>query len=349
MPLYEPVVHARYAELLLNALRPAPPGVLEAAVVEARVDQALLHRRQTTLTIAQFDSLLKAMTQYSGRSDLGFEIGLAVKLEDHPAIGLVLRQCRTLDTLLRQLVRFSRLMSPSFSLGYQRSQDHGEFTWRPAAYMSTDTLRTVEEAVAVALHCELEIMLGDRLTGCDIYLSIPAPAHRARYLKLRPTRFHFANQALPEVRLVMSTALLDLPLTQPEMQGELLDESELRTRQRAIARVSEWAGWVSMILREAEGCQPSRRQLAELLSISEPTLGRQLAKEGLCFRELGKTIRHERAIAMLHEQRQSISQIAYRLGYRDAANFSHSFRAISGISPRAYRAKIKIQCPAPRD
>src|SRR5712691_5428104 len=123
-------------------------------------------------------------------------------------------------------------------------------------------------------------MLGERLRRCDIYLSMPGPPHRSRYRQLHPTRYHFASHALPEVRLVIDAGLLDLPLTQPDLHSGLIAESEMQARQRAIGRSARWSEWVSMMLREAEGCQPSRAQLAELLSVSEPTFVRQLAKEG---------------------------------------------------------------------
>ena len=61
------------------------------------------------------------------------------------------------------------------------------------------------------------------------------------------------------------------------------------------------------------------------------------AAEGCSLRELGNQIRHQRACAMLGELRQSISTIAYRLGYSDVANFSHAFRRAAGLSPRTYR------------
>jgi AraC-like DNA-binding protein len=171
------------------------------------------------------------------------------------------------------------------------------------------------------------------------HLSLHARApHRSRYRQLRPTRYHFSSQTLPEVRLVIGAELLDLPLTQPELHTDLIAESELQARQRAVGRSTCWSEWVSMMLREAEGCQPSRAQLAELLNVSEPTLVRYLAKEGHCLRELGNRIRHERACALLRDDRQSITEIAYRLGYGDAANFSHAFRAASDLSPRAWRS-----------
>jgi AraC-like DNA-binding protein len=298
----------------------------------------MLSRERATLTVAQFDALLALLAQHSGRSDLGFEMGLAVKLEDHPALGVALRRCATADSLLRLLVRFSRLITPSFNLSYQRSVRQGEFIWRPAAPMSAATLHAVQEGVAVSLHTEIKAMLGERLRPCDIYLSMPAPPHRSRYRRLRPTRYHFSSQTLPEVRLVIGAELLDLPLTQPHLHADPVAESELEAQQRGIGRSARWSEWVSMMLREAEGCQPTRAQLAELLDVSEPTLVRYLAKEGHCLRDLGNRIRRERACALLRGSRQSITEIAYRLGYSDVANFSHAFRAASDLSPRAWRS-----------
>ncbi len=289
MPLYDPVVPARYAEVLLQVLRTAPTRVVVDSLSGAGIDTRILQVHHGTLTVSQFDALLVTLRRYLGRNDLGFEMGKAVKLEDHPAIGLALRQCTTVDALLRMLVRYARLMSPSFGLSYERNDHQGEYCWRPAAAMSAEALHAMQESVAVALHCELKTMLGDRLTACDMYVSIPPPPHRERYRQLYPTRFHFGSQALPEVRLVIPGELLDLPSNPSAVPAEPVSEFELQTRQRSIARSALWGDWIRMILREAEGCQPSLAQLAKLLNVSDTTLVRQLAKEGLCLRDRSRT------------------------------------------------------------
>jgi AraC-like DNA-binding protein len=95
--------------------------------------------------------------------------------------------------------------------------------------------------------------------------------------------------------------------------------------------------WIELMLREAEGVQPTLAQLAGLLDVSERTLSRQLAAEGGNLRALGVAIRHQRACAMLRETSQPIEQIGARLGYGSAAAFSTAFRSRCGVSPRAYR------------
>jgi AraC-like DNA-binding protein len=337
MALFEPIIPARYAAPLLSVLAHLGPVRTAAALAEAGVTEAQLHQPQCTLTVTQFDALITALAARSGRGDLGFELGQVIKLADHQLLGAALLRCATLDELLRLLVRFSRLITPIFALQYLREGDHGQFTWRPAAFMSPATLRVLEEVFAVSTHLELQAALGQRLGRCEVQLSMQAPPHAARYDKLRPTRFVFGAQELPAVTVTLPAALLDQPLLPAEQGVTPADLARLQSQQRGIARSRRWADWVTVILREAEGCQPSRAQLAQLLTVSPTSLTRQLAAEGCNLRELGKRIRHERACALLKDRRQPITQIAYRLGYRDGANFSHAFRVLAGLSPQAYR------------
>lgn len=69
---------------------------------------------------------------------------------------------------------------------------------------------------------------------------------------------------------------------------------------------------------------------------------RHLDKEGVSFRDLALAIRNERACHMLAQGTQAISQIAYRLGYSDVANFSRSFKKQNGVSPSDYQRRERV-------
>ena len=92
-----------------------------------------------------------------------------------------------------------------------------------------------------------------------------------------------------------------------------------------------------MMLREAEDCQPSLYDLAAFLNVSSRTLSRYLEAEGVSFRQLSLDIRMERARQMLTQEKVTVTQLAYRLGYSDVASFVRSFRRETGQTPTAYR------------
>jgi AraC-like DNA-binding protein len=339
MPLYEPLIPARYAAPLLDFLNAqdleSPASVLAAA----KLQQRDIVGTEAILTMTQFDALHCAIRQHLGRDDLGFELGNRISMDDHRALSLALRQCGTLNEMLHMVVRYSRLLTPCFFFNYTRHSDQGELTIRPAAGMSQATLRAFEELFAVSFHRDFTALLGTR-DRLNIFMSMPAPAHLSRYRRLRPTRFHFAALPLPEVRCVFPGNCLDVPLlrrTPGSDHSMPPDAAELQTAQSNISQNHQWGAWVRLLLSEAEGCQPSRKQLAELANVSETALTRNLAREGQNLRAIGHAIRVERACQMLRESGQSIGQIAYRLGYNDVANFSNTFRAAVGASPREYR------------
>lgn len=337
MPLYQPLVPARYAVPLLEFLREQAPRLVDAVLDDAELAERDIFSPDTALTLTQFDALRGAMSRRLQREDLGFELGRRIRLDQHHQImGVAMLRCRTGDEMLRLGMRFSRLLIPSFSMRYRRERNVGVMSVRPAADMNQATLYTFEELYALAFHNDYTALLGTRC-GIDIHLSMPAPKHVERYRRLRPTRFHFGAFALPEVRAVFDAELLDTPLNPPGSGNAAVSLTELQSRQRDVVEHRVWGDWVRLMLREAEGCQPSREDLAELLNVSPATLTRQLAREGHSLRALGNEVRQERACAMLRDTGQPITQIAYRLGYGDVANFSHAFRAATGRSPRAWR------------
>ncbi|MES2260014.1 MAG: AraC family transcriptional regulator ligand-binding domain-containing protein [Pseudomonadota bacterium] len=340
MPLYEPTLPARYTWPLLQSLRGEQPAWLDDALAASGIDEALLGEPDATLKLAQFDILWEEMSRRTGRSDLGFQLGQRIRLDMHGPLSQAMARCATVDEMLRLSSRYSRLITPSFTMQYRRHPEHGELVWRPAAGMSAAALRAFEEIHVVSLFMQLRQMLGDRLAAYDSYLSMPPPPHLALYKDLRPLRAHFGSGTpLPEVRTVLDSRLLDLPLIVAD--GAPCGNRELDRLQGRFGKAQAWSAWVRLMLREAEHCQPTLAQLAELLNMSSHTLARKLAAEGCDYRLLSGEIRHQRACALLTEGQGGIADIAWRLGYTDMANFSHAFRKRSGMTPSAYRRECR--------
>lgn len=341
VPLYEPNVPTRYTAPLLDFLRDDPGHGLSEALAELGIDASLLHEADAALSFSQFDALLTALRRRTQRSDIGFELGKRFTRETHGALGQGMARCENADELLRLAARYSRLMSPSFTLHYSRQAGGGELIWRPAAGMSSEMLRTFYEIHVVSLYTVLSDAIGTAMPYYDSWLPMPRPPHAARYRELSKLRVHFGESPLPEVRSMLDAAILDLPLLKPRRSVLALGSGELSRLQSGVLKSRSWSDWVRLMLREADSHQPTQAQLAELLNMSTHTLARRLAEEHCSYRQLAVEIRYQRACAMLEDERFSITQIAQRLGYGSSANFSHAFRQIQGHSPREYRRRTK--------
>ena len=82
---------------------------------------------------------------------------------------------------------------------------------------------------------------------------------------------------------------------------------------------------------------PKRREVANLLAMSERNLTRLLAKEGTSYLELLARVQAERARNLLRNRDLSVSEIGYRLGYSEPAAFTRAFTAWTGQSPLKWR------------
>jgi AraC-like DNA-binding protein len=80
-------------------------------------------------------------------------------------------------------------------------------------------------------------------------------------------------------------------------------------------------------------------EIARRLGLSQRTLARRLAAEGLTFGKILDEMRADLAQRHVRDSAYSISQIAWLLGYQEASAFTHAFKRWTGTTPRAMRAQ----------
>jgi AraC-like DNA-binding protein len=81
-----------------------------------------------------------------------------------------------------------------------------------------------------------------------------------------------------------------------------------------------------------------QEMVAKRLNRSASTLQRQLADEGLTYREVLESTRRSLAEHYLAAGKHSQAQIAYMLGFSDQSNFSRAFKRWTKMSPKQFQA-----------
>ena len=109
------------------------------------------------------------------------------------------------------------------------------------------------------------------------------------------------------------------------------------------------AGKVRQSFLSSLGQPTSFELVAERLKMSPRTLRRKLEQEGTSFRELIDELRAHAAIKYVRDTDLTIEDIAYALGFSDAAAFRHAFRRWTKSAPHEYRrARIDIEPASPK-
>lgn len=329
---------ARYYVLLGAYL--SELGVDVAALLrDAGIDAATLAVPEAQLRPEQVDALVALAAQRSGRSDLGFEFGRRIKLSSHDILGYAMLSAPTLDYALRLLARYFGLITPTYRMQYRSDAQRAEASFQPALPLSAAVLAFHMETIVVAYYEEVKVLLSGALPACAIYLPFAPPPHAARYGELHTAVVHFSQHALPGARVVLERDVVQRPLAMADDGTVRMAEKRCATLLSTIAQRSSLGDWVRMMLGEVSEGQPALEELANILNLSARTLERRLAQEGRSFRELSRDARHARACELLRGGRLSVTQIAYQLGYGDAANFTRAFRREAGTTPSAYRGQ----------
>ncbi len=338
-------VPVRYMNVLLQGLQDL--GVDRAQLLAlARIDPRSLEGREAMLSHEEVERLLQTAARASGRSDLGFEFGRRIKMNSHDLLGYGLMSCPTFDAFLRMAGRHYHLMLETWTLRYHRWPDGGEAVYTPLVALSSVSMHFYLEALVMAHHNQLQLLLGEHRLPYDFHISMPEPPHIQRYRELAPTRFLFNAATAPGLRVIMPAALLDRAL--PLANEDVMRDIDARCTALGSTPPRSDVGWVAYImaaLRETRGTQVTLEDIARRVNVSARTIDRHLKKEGLGFRELSDKVRFERACDLLCAPGGSISNVAQQLGFSDAANFSRAFKRVLGVSPGEYQGSVELPDP----
>jgi AraC-like DNA-binding protein len=164
-------------------------------------------------------------------------------------------------------------------------------------------------------------------------LAIPEPSYQPRFAHLVP-KWRFGQQSN---RLILDAETLDSPIVTGDAGGLGIAKTLC---ERAFEDLGFDAGLVGRVRRHLAREDRGFRSLDEVaarLHVSERTLKRQLAAQGVSFSSLAERERRERAMALLRSHRLSVADVADRLEYSTASSFVRAFHRWTGTTPAAYR------------
>jgi AraC-like DNA-binding protein len=151
----------------------------------------------------------------------------------------------------------------------------------------------------------------------------------------------------PHSALVLDAASLTVPVVNPD--ARLLDllrqyADELLARRArkddVVARAERW------ILENLHTGDVGVARLARGLGMSDRTLARRLAEDGLTPAGLVEKLRQQLANKYLAERGFPLGRITYLLGYSDLSAFTRAFRRWTGRTPSNLRAEL-LHTPQP--
>lgn len=295
-----------------------------------------LHSPRTKISRNQLIRCYRNAIALSPDPHLPFTIGSSVHLSAYGMYGYAMLCSTDFRRTMDFATRYHQLATPLASISFEERDGLGIWTIEPVLHPKIDAqlYRFVTE-VQIATHISLQRdIMGQSFRPREIGLAYPPSTDFGITEALAgcPVRFEQAMNEIAFDSIFLDEApRLGNRTTYPAIVAlcdDLLQELALRTGA---------AGKVRKVLLRDFANRPTFEDIAKLLKTPSRTLRRQLRKQGASFRQLSDELRLYVALRYLRDTRMTNEDIAFALGFSDAANFRHAFRRWTGKAPNDFR------------
>ena len=295
-----------------------------------------LHSPTTRISRNQLIRCYRNALALSRDPHLPFKLGASVHLSAYGMYGYAMLCGTDFRRTMDFAVRYHQLATPLATISFEERDRLGIWTVEPLLHPKIDSqlYRFVTElqiATHISLHRDI---MGDRFRVREIGLTYrpstdfgitPAMADC-------PVRFEQAmNQFVFDSKFLDEAPKLGNRTTYPAIIA-LCDDLLADLAMRSGA-----AGKVRNVLSQHVANRPTFAAVAKLLRTPSRTLRRQLRLQNTSFRQLSDELRLYVALRYLRDTEMTNEDIAFAVGFSDAANFRHAFRRWTGKAPNDFR------------
>lgn len=269
-------------------------------------------------------------------------VGAGLHAATHGAVGWAVASAPTVRDALAVMTGYGWVRSPHFRL--RATPDGASLRLAPVEQLPLPEAerRALRDLVLLSTQGLLEAALGRPIHEARFELPEPAPRDAGRLAAWfhAPIRFGSAAAAL-----VVPTWWLDVPCPLADPVAFATGVERLAADRHRVDANADWATRVAGQL-GAGRADPDPGEVARRFGVSRRTLVRRLTEAGTSWSVLADAARKQRAAVLLRETPLAVAEIAWSLGYEDAANFGRACRRWFGVAPGALRARLRATRPA---
>lgn len=257
--------------------------------------------------------------------------GARLHITSHGTLGYAMLASKDLRDALRIASRFHSVSLWLCEVTTQRVGETVEFAVLPHALPEDCQDYCALRGVA-SLKIWMEDLLRRTIEPERVQLRLQEPEDPEHFEQLLGIAPEFQSDAFT---ISFKYDLFREPLTfaDPWMRQKSMSELQKIKQKRG----SSYANKVRELILDAPQKNGSEKTVSSALKISGSTLRRRLREEGTTFRDVRADTLHSMACLLLAGTSKNVDDIAYELGYSEAASFVRSFRRKENLSPGAWR------------
>jgi AraC-like DNA-binding protein len=285
--------------------------------------------------------LLADGVRATGDDNLGLHVAEQAELGSFDVHFYAMVSSPTLGAAFERVCRYQRLIHETSQVLLEKSGDRALLSHRLPGGMAAP--RQTAELLLAAWVRAGRVATRTRWSPAEVRFAHKAPRDSRDHERFFGAPLRFATG---ENALVLPAALLDMPCrrTDPSLLS-LLDR--YAADRLSVPQAATFADRARAALsEELQAGNVTAQSVAARLGVSIRTLHRSLAAEGTSYGRLIDQLRLDIAERHLIDDRMSVAEVAFLVGFSEISAFHRAFKRWTGRTPVTFRAEARISPPS---
>ena len=300
------------------------------------LDFTALSDAEGFIACVDFARLLEEVAQATGDLCFGLHFGARSNPKNIGPLVYAVLNSPTIAAACETAARYLHVHNQALKLSLNIDDHLAHFAYS-YSHIGLEQPRQFSEFTMAGTLNTFRMMAGSQWAPREIQFAHDAPESNAEHLRVfgAPVIFRCASNAL-----VIEREFLDRTVPSADHRlygiltrylGEVLNR--MPTENGVIAEIRKAVG------ESLKNGTPKLACVAKSMALSPRTLQRRLEKHGLDFKKLVDDTRHQFALEYLSDRENTLTQIAFLLGYSEVSAFNRAFKRWTGSTPSDSRRK----------
>jgi AraC-like DNA-binding protein len=301
------------------------------------IDRAVLSGSEGFIPCASFARILETTAQRTGDLAFGLHFGARSNPKNAGSLAYAVMNSPTITAAFATAARYIHLHNQAAHLVLAEDKDLTFWSYTLKNLDAEQPRQFVDYGMAAALNV-LRVMVGSQWSPREVHFQHEGQEIAAAYRDVFRSPVIFASSTNAFV-MDPEFCKQPVPAADPNLFRILtryLDDVLSRTPRRD-AVVAPICAKVAQLIKDGG---PNLSRAAKAIGVSARTLQRQLQEYGLSFAELLDDTRRGLAIEYLKNRENTLTEIAFLLGYSEVSAFNRAFKRWTGKTPSDYRRQV---------
>ncbi len=270
----------------------------------------------------------------TGDQNIGFDVGRNILALLNPVIAYSLMSCSNLRSSCDRLLRYQDIVAEGLNFSVRETEQSYHLIFDILPDRRAPSSQAIKSAIAAFL-AFIRWVTQTPICPTSATFKEALPQALETYEELLSCSLSFEAE---ENCLTFSKQDLLEPLPTADTDLSEIHEQQL---QAYVVKRNEptFSDQVKRAFKDLlPSGEPNQELIANRLNVSVSTLKRRLKSEELTYNTLLDATRHELALRHLQQQKLSLTEITYLLGFSQSSAFTRAFRRWQGESPSQYLA-----------